>query len=76
MDVSPVIAEKIKNELARLDEMEMMLDGKPVKPSSCYYFGSSPVHVLYNINCPDQLKHTIENIIQRYLSQDEGSSYK
>jgi len=76
MNVSATVAEKVRNELSRLDEMEVMVDGKPVKPSTCYYFGSSPLHVLYNLNCPDKLKEIIQDIIQKHVVTDENGSHQ
>ena len=49
------------------------LKGKMVKPSNCYYFEGNPAHILFNTNCPDSLKEKIENIVQKYISNESDS---
>ena len=58
--------EQIKAELAELDEQWVNAEGIRLKPSQCYHFGSDPIHVLFNTNCPDELKEKVERIIARY----------
>lgn len=59
---------KLKKELDELETGHVEVDGKTVKPSSCYYIGNNPAHILYNTNCPDMLRHTIEGILQKYIT--------
>jgi hypothetical protein len=59
--------ERIKAELARLDEEEIDVEGIKLKPSDCYHFDVSPRHVLFNTNCPDELRTKVEEIIQKHL---------
>ena len=56
----------VKAELMLLDNYDLFVDGKHLKPSNCYYYSSSPLHVLYNTNCPDSLKEKIEDILEKY----------
>ena len=62
---------KLKSELQTLDTAYVIVEGKQLKPSSCYYFSDNPAHILYNTNCPDTLRHTIEDILQKYVVDDE-----
>ena len=63
----------IKNELEELDKELLELQGKKVKPSTCYYFESNPAHILFNTNCPDSLKEKIQGILHKYISDESGS---
>lgn len=67
---------KLKNELERLDTGFVVVDGKTVKPSTCYYVGDNPAHILYNTNCPDMLRQTIEGILQKYISAEDQPAHK
>jgi hypothetical protein len=57
---------KIMTELVLLDKEPVEIDGGLLKPSQCYYFGINPKHVLFNTNCPQQLKSKIESIIEKH----------
>lgn len=63
--------EKLQAELHELEANDIIIDGKHLKPSNCYYVGSNPLHILYNTNCPDTLKQSIENILAKYKPTDE-----
>jgi hypothetical protein len=76
MNVSKENVEKLQEELLKLDTTNVVVNGKFIKPSSCYYLGSQPLHVLYNTNCPDTLKEIIDDIITKYSAKDEDGSHK
>lgn len=76
MRVSDEVASLIKEELKKLDESNVVVDGKNIKPCNCYYFDSNPLHVLYNINCPESLKREIERIIKTYIPDVESSTFR
>lgn len=73
-DVSPDILEKVKAELGELDRQFIEIDGKLLKPSQCYRFDLDPAHVLFNTNCPDDLKKKVQSILSKYLRPDENRS--
>jgi hypothetical protein len=60
--------ERIKAELSELDREMVTADGILLKPSQCYHFGSDPLHVLFNTNCPDELKQKVQDIISRHIT--------
>ncbi len=60
--------ERIKAELSELDHEMVKADGVHLKPSQCYHFGSDPLHVLFNTNCPDELKQKVQDIISRHVA--------
>lgn len=71
--VNPEIKKKLQEEFNELDRTMISIDGSWLKPSQCYHFGDDPVHVLFNTNCPDDLKQRIEGILSKYISSDESS---
>jgi len=60
--------ERIKSELSQLDREMVEADGVQLKPSQCYHFGIDPLHVLFNTNCPDELKQKVQDIISRHMA--------
>ncbi len=65
----------ILKELESLDEKPVLLDGKPVKASGCYRLSGNPPQVIYNTNCPEELKQQVETIISKYREPSAGASY-
>jgi hypothetical protein len=66
--------EKVKAELGELDRFFVEIDGKKLKPSQCYRFDIDPAHVLFNTNCPDELKKKVQSILSKYLKNNEDRS--
>lgn len=68
------IKEKLRAELGELDRELVQVDGSMLKPSQCYRLGVDPPHVLFNTNCPDDLKKRIQAILIKYMPNAEGSA--
>ena len=66
------LVEKVKAELEELDHDLIDVNGKQLKPSQCYRFEVNPVHVMYNTNCPDSLRHRVEEILSKYLGHESS----
>jgi hypothetical protein len=62
---------KLLEELKALDTNSIEVDGKVYKPSQCYHWEANPTHLLYNTNCPPDLKQRLESIISKYVSGNE-----
>ncbi len=62
------------NELKGLDKELVEIGGLHLKPSQCYHFETDPVHILFNTNCPDDLRQKIQDILTKYLPGDESSA--
>lgn len=63
--------EALKHELRELDQHEIDADGVKLRPSECYRFELSPLHVLFNTNCPDALKEKVQAIIHKHFPEKE-----
>ena len=65
---NPITA-RIQQELMELENEQVEAEGIFLKPSQCYHFESDPLHVLFNTNCPDDLRRKVEDIISRHVSE-------
>lgn len=65
--LSPDMVEKVKAELGELDRHFVEIGGKKIKHSQCYRFEADPAHILFNTNCPEDLKQKIQAILSKYL---------
>lgn len=65
---------QLKDELNDLDREFVDVDGIKLKPSQCYRFETDPAHILFNTNCPGELKNRIDALMMKYLPQDENSA--
>ena len=70
--LSPLIMERIRNELYELDTDLVDVEGKQLKPSQCYRFETDPLHVMFNTNCPEKLRVRVEEILAKYTSDNES----
>jgi hypothetical protein len=62
-------------ELELLDENTVLLDGLSVKPSNCFRLSGHPPKVIFNTNCPEELKQKVEEILLKYESRESNISY-
>jgi hypothetical protein len=69
MPMQEEIADKLREELEILEEEYVTLDGKLVKPSTCYRLETDPPHILYNTNCPENLKSKVEAILLKHTEK-------
>ena len=72
--LSEDILQKVKAELGELDRSTVEIDGIKLKPSQCYRFDVDPAHVLFNTNCPDELRKQVQSILSKYINHYEGRS--
>ncbi|RYF87262.1 MAG: hypothetical protein EOO00_12580 [Chitinophagaceae bacterium] len=58
---------RLQTDLDDLDREWIEVNGKKMKPSQCYRLETSPVHVLYNTNCPEALQKRINQLLKKYF---------
>jgi hypothetical protein len=63
--------EAIKKELDLLDRQQINVKGTFLKPSQCYHVETDPLHVLFNTNCPCELRTNVISIIKKYYPHYE-----
>jgi len=66
--------QELRSALLDLDSEMVEVDGLKLKPSQCYRLETNPAHVLFNTNCPQDLKEKIQALLAKYLVHDEGSA--
>jgi len=66
--INKLSIDRIKAELSALDTELVRADGIELKPSQCYHFETDPLHVLFNTNCPDELRQKVQFIISRHIA--------
>ncbi|MES1215701.1 MAG: hypothetical protein ABUT20_09295 [Bacteroidota bacterium] len=62
----------LRQELMELDKSYVEAGGINLKPSQCYRITGSSLNVMFNTNCPDDLKEKINSIIAKYA---DGENY-
>ena len=72
--VDQYVIDRIKADLNELDQELVEVEGSRLKPSQCYRIGVNPLHVLFNTNCPDNLKEKVEAILFKYLPDENRAS--
>lgn len=73
--IAPEFVEMLKEELRELDKETVELNGNPVLPSHCYRLELDPAHVLFNTNCPADLKDRIEGLLHKYYDSHESGTH-
>lgn len=58
--------EGLLSELEALDREVVVVEGREMKPSQCYHIATNPPHVLYNTNCPEELKDKVNRLLAKY----------
>jgi hypothetical protein len=72
-NIDPTALYQLKSDLADLDREWVDIDGAKLRPSQCYYLGADPLHILYNTNCPDELKQRVQSILSKYIPDESGA---
>lgn len=62
----------IQAALDRLDETDIIIDGKRYRMSECYSVGIDHTNIFFYNHCPDALRSAIEGILNKYLQKEEN----
>ena len=68
------VTNKLRDELIALDREMVEIGGMKLKPSQCYRLGIDPPHVLFNTNCPDEIKDKVKAIMSKYIPNAEAGA--
>ena len=63
MAISARLLDQIKSELQALDR-QWPDSGK------CYHLETDPPHVLFNLNCPEELENRVRQILSKYTTHE------
>ncbi len=75
--MNPTVLKQVVEELNKLDEENLDIEGMCMKPSQCFHYSLQPVHLLFNTNCPEELRKKVFNIFTKYglNNPDEKSEF-
>ncbi|MEO5684865.1 MAG: hypothetical protein ABIQ88_19640 [Chitinophagaceae bacterium] len=65
----------VMEDLALLDDELVLLEGMLIKPSQCFRLSGNPPQIIYNTNCPADLKAKVNAILLKHRSRPSGISY-
>jgi hypothetical protein len=74
--LSPLIIAKLNEELGELDKEMIQVNGRWVHPSNCYRVSENLPQILFNTDCPDELKKRVQDILNKYGMSDEGNPHE
>jgi hypothetical protein len=72
-NVSPQVIGQVQAALSELDREYVEVNGSMLKPSQCYRFGLNPPFVLFNTDCPEQLKEKVQSILSTFIKSGNES---
>ena len=58
-----------------LDQIQQELEALKdqwTEAGKCYYFQTDPPHVLFNVNCPEELEERVRDILFKYTGTRES----
>ena len=59
--------DQIHHELDLLNETWVDLHDTKLKAQNCYHFEADPPHILFNLNCPEELRTHLTGILSKYI---------
>jgi len=75
MAIPKLIINQLQADLEALEkQFSLSFEGRSIKMRDCYFLGTDPLHVLFNTNCPDDLREEINALIAKYISYENRSS--
>jgi hypothetical protein len=70
MDLLQKPIDGLREELDNLNRNWRDIPGSELSASQCYHFETDPPHFLYNLNCPDNLRHKLSEILHKYFPDE------
>jgi hypothetical protein len=67
MDLLKKPIDELRDELDQLNRDWRDIPGSELSASQCYHFENDPPHFLYNLNCPDNLRQKLSEILRKYF---------
>ena len=67
MDLLKHPIDHLRDDLDRLNKEWKDIKGSPLSANQCYYFETDPPHFLFNINCPDNLRQELNDLLLKYF---------
>ena len=64
--------DNLRDDLDILNKEWKDIKGSPLSASQCYHFETDPPHFLFNLNCPDNLRKELQDILSKHFPESEN----
>jgi hypothetical protein len=67
MDLLKHPIDKLRDDLDLLNKEWRDIEGSPLSANQCYHFETDPPHFLFNLNCPDNLRLELNDLLFKHF---------
>jgi hypothetical protein len=75
MDLLKHPIDHLRDDLDLLNKEWRDIEGSPLSANQCYHFETDPPHFLFNMNCPDNLRHELYDLLLKYFPEHVKSHH-
>jgi hypothetical protein len=75
MDLLKHPIDHLRDDLDLLNKEWKDIEGSPLSANQCYHFETDPPHFLFNMNCPDNLRHELNDLLLKYFPEHVKSHH-
>ena len=69
MDLLKHPMDSLRDDLDILNKEWRNIEGTPLSASQCYHFETDPPHFLFNLNCPDNLRQELNDLLSKHFPE-------
>ena len=75
MDLFKYPIDHLRDDLDLLNKEWRDIKGSPLSANQCYHFETDPPHFLFNMNCPDNLRQELNDLLLKYFPESLKSHH-
>ncbi len=64
--------DQLRTDLDEINRKWRDMENSELSASQCYHFETDPPHFLFNLNCPDDLKSKLNELLNKYFPKRES----
>jgi hypothetical protein len=69
MDLLKRSIDGLRDDLDLLNKEWRDIEGNPLSANQCYHFETDPPHFLFNLNCPDNLRQELNDLLLKHFPE-------
>ena len=69
MDLLKRPIDGLRDDLDLLNKDWRNIEGSPLSANQCYHFETDPPHFLFNLNCPDNLRQELNDLLLKHFPE-------
>jgi hypothetical protein len=69
MDLFKHPIDSLRDDLDLLNKEWRHIEGTPLSATQCYHFETDPPHFLFNLNCPDNLRQELNDLLLKHFPE-------